>query len=137
MDVMMRRRVGILCVQETKWKENYSRQLGSGYKLVYTGENTKGNGVGVVLSPVLGGKVVKVERHSDRIIGMQVVIEKRVWDIISTYAPHAGRHQEEKDDFLEKLEGIIRTIPTNDMIAVGGDFNVQVGERSPEYLEEH
>ena len=33
-DVMMRRRVGILCVQGTKWKGNCSRQLGSGYKLI-------------------------------------------------------------------------------------------------------
>ena len=63
--MMMRRRGGILCVQETKWKGNCSRQLESGHELIYTGENTKGNGVGVVLSAVLGEKVVKVERHSD------------------------------------------------------------------------
>ena len=136
-DVMMRRKVGILCVQETKWKGNCSRQLGSGYKLIYTGENAKENGVGVVLSAELGEKVVKVERHSDRIINVQVVIEKRVWNIISTYAPQTGRQQEEKDVFLEKLEGAIRKIPTNEMIVVGGDFNAHVGERSPEYLEEH
>ena len=136
-DVMMRRRVGILCVQETKWKGNCSRQLGSGYKLIYTGENTKGNGVSVVLSAVLREKVVKVERHSDRIINVQVIIEKRVWNIISTYAPQAGRQQEEKYDFMEKLERIIRTIPTNEMIVVGGDFNAHVVERSPEYFEEH
>ena len=135
-DVTIRRRVGILCVPETKWKENCSRQLGSGYKLIYTGENTKGNGVGVVLIAVLEEIVVKVERHSDRIINVQVVIEKRVWSIISTYAPQAGRQQEEKDDFLEKLEGVIRTIPTNEMIVVGGDFNAHLGERSPEYLTE-
>ena len=106
-DVMKRRRVGILCVQETKWKGNCSRQLGSGYKLIYTGENTKGNGVGVVLSAVLGEKVVKVERHWDRIINVQAAIEKRLWNIISTYAPQAGRQREEKDDFLEKLEEVI------------------------------
>ena len=86
-DVMMRRRVGILCFQETKWKGNCSRQLGNRYKLVYTGETTKSNGVGIVLSAMLGQKAVKVERHSDRIINVQVMIEKRVWNIISTYAP--------------------------------------------------
>ena len=60
-----------------------------------------------------------------------------MWNVISTYSPHTGRQQEEKDDFLEKLEGVIRTIPTNEMIVVGGDFNAHVGKRSPEYLEEH
>ena len=68
---------------------------------------------------------------------MQVVIEKRVWDIISTYAPQVERQQAEKDNFLEKLEGVIRTIPTNEMIVVGGDVNAHVGEWSPEYLEEY
>ena len=68
---------------------------------------------------------------------MQVVIEKRVWNIISAYAAQARRQQEEKDDFLEKLEGAVRNIPTNEMIVVGGDFIAHVGERSSEYLEEH
>ena len=60
-----------------------------------------------------------------------------MWNIISTYAPQTGRQQEEKDDFLKKLEGVIRTISINEMIVIGGDFNAQVGGWSPEYLEEH
>ena len=38
---------------------------------------------------------------------------------------------------MEKLEGVIRNIPANEMTSVGGDFNAHVGEWSPEYLEEH
>ena len=73
-DTMIRRKMKFLCVQETKWKGNCSRQLGDGYKLVYAGESKKTNGVGVIVCKELADKIVKVERHSDRIINVQVVL---------------------------------------------------------------
>ena len=49
-DMMKRRRVDILCVQETRWKGNKAREIGEGYKLIYSGANHQGrNGVGVIL----------------------------------------------------------------------------------------
>ena len=49
-DLMMRRRINILCVQETRWKGNKARELGEGCKLIYGGANDQGrNGVGIIL----------------------------------------------------------------------------------------
>ena len=70
-DVMMRRNVDIACVQETRWKGNCARELGSGYKLIYAGCSTR-NGVGVILSAEYAKKVTKVDRFSDRLILVQV-----------------------------------------------------------------
>ncbi|KAK3542858.1 hypothetical protein QTP70_006126 [Hemibagrus guttatus] len=48
-DVMERRKVDILCVQETRWKGSKARSIGAGFKLFYYGVDSKRNGVGCEL----------------------------------------------------------------------------------------
>ncbi|KAK3564765.1 hypothetical protein QTP86_025281 [Hemibagrus guttatus] len=48
-DVMERRKVDILCVQETRWKGSKARSIGTGFKLFYYGVDSKRNGVGCEL----------------------------------------------------------------------------------------
>ena len=48
-DVMERRKVDALCVQETRWKGEKARCIGEGCKLWYNGSENKRNGVGIVL----------------------------------------------------------------------------------------
>ena len=71
-DFMERRKVKILCVQETKWKGPKARELGNGYKLFYNGVDSKRNGVGIVLSEELKKSVLAVKRRSDRIMWMKL-----------------------------------------------------------------
>ena len=50
-DLMERRKVGVLYVQETRWKGDKAKKLGGGCKLIRSGANKQGrNGVGIVLS---------------------------------------------------------------------------------------
>ena len=49
-DVMERRKINIMCVQETKWNGRKARELGNGFKLFYIGENGRINGVGIILN---------------------------------------------------------------------------------------
>ena len=72
-DVMERRRVDILCVQETRWKGNKAREIGSGYKIVYGGADERGrSGVGVVLNKEMKECVVDVERNGCRIMKIKL-----------------------------------------------------------------
>ncbi|KAI5100918.1 hypothetical protein C0J45_9904 [Silurus meridionalis] len=48
-DMMERRKVDMLCVQETKWNGSKARNIGGGFKLFYHGVDGKRNGVGVIL----------------------------------------------------------------------------------------
>ncbi|KAK3553451.1 hypothetical protein QTP70_003492 [Hemibagrus guttatus] len=60
---MERRKVDILCVQETRWKGSKARSIGAGFKLFYYGVDSKRNGVGVVLKEELVGcKLEEKER---------------------------------------------------------------------------
>ena len=135
-DVMERRKVEILCVQETKWKGNSARKMGNGYKLLFSGSNTKANGVGIMMNKKMAYKVVEVERYSDRIMRVKLSIGKGIWNVISVYAPQAGRSWEEKETFVEELEEMLRT-SVNQFLVIGGDSNPHLGEKNEDYTEEH
>ena len=136
-DVILRRRVTIACVQETKWEGNCAKNLGCGYKLIYTGECASRNAVGVILNEEYSKRVTKVERYSDRLMKIQVVCNNKIWNIIAAYAPQVRRPQEEKEAFLEELEGVIERVPAVEKIAIGGDFNADLGEKNRDFKGEH
>ena len=48
-DMMERRNVDILCLQETKWKGSKARKIGGECKIFYNGADRRKNGIGVVV----------------------------------------------------------------------------------------
>ncbi|KAK3521037.1 hypothetical protein QTP86_003681 [Hemibagrus guttatus] len=105
-DMMERRKVDILCVQETRWKGSKARSIGAGFKLFYYGVDSKRNGVGVVLKEELVRNVLEVKRVSDRV----------------------GCELEEKERFWSELDEVMESIPTGERVVIGADFNGHVGE---------
>ncbi len=101
-DVMQRRNIKILCIQ-TKWKGNSARKI-EGYKVYYTGESTKKNEVGIILHPDVQEQVTEVKRVNDRLMGMKLIRDGKIWHIVSAYAPQQGCREEEKEEFREKVE---------------------------------
>ena len=86
-DTAVRRRVNILCVQETKWNGQKAKEVdNTGFKLWYTGTTSNKNG-GVLIDKRLKDGVVKVRRQGDRIILVKLVISDMVLNVISAYAP--------------------------------------------------
>ena len=59
-----RRRINIVCVQETKWMGAKARKV-DGYKLWYSGSFKARNGVGILVERELVDFVVEVKRKSD------------------------------------------------------------------------
>ncbi|XP_037776610.1 uncharacterized protein LOC119573456 [Penaeus monodon] len=59
-ELMRRGKVDIMCVQETRWSGNKSKELGDGYKLIYGSANLdKRNGVGIIVSERIKSAVSK------------------------------------------------------------------------------
>jgi exonuclease III len=59
---MIRRRVNILCVEETKWKGQKVKEVeDTDFKVWYTGTMTNKNGVGIVLNKGLKDGVVDIK----------------------------------------------------------------------------
>ncbi|KAK3534157.1 hypothetical protein QTP86_002304 [Hemibagrus guttatus] len=94
-DVMERRKVDILCVQETRWKGSKARSIGAGFKLFYYGVDSKRNGVGVVLKEEFVRNVLEV-----------------------------GCELEQKARFWSELDEVMESIPTGDE-EVMGKFGVK------------
>ena len=59
-------------------------------KILYSGEKSSRNGVGVILSPEFKGKVVEMSRPSDRLIKLKLVIAGEIFNIVSAYSPQSG-----------------------------------------------
>ncbi|KAK3537061.1 hypothetical protein QTP70_000280 [Hemibagrus guttatus] len=125
---MERRRVDILCVQETRWKGSKARSIGAGFKLFYYGVDSKRNGVGVVLKEEFVRNVLEVKRVSDRVMSLKLEIEGVMLNVVSGYAPQVGCELEEKERFWSELDEVMESIPTGERVVIGADFNGHVGE---------
>ena len=69
-DMMERRNVEILCLQETRWKGSKARNIGGGCKIFYNGADGRKNGMGIVVRKELAESVLEVKRVSDRLMAM-------------------------------------------------------------------
>ncbi|KAK3575126.1 hypothetical protein QTP86_020810, partial [Hemibagrus guttatus] len=127
-DVMERRMVDILCVQETRWKGSKARSIGAGFKLFYYGVDSKRNGVGVVLKEEFVRNVLEVKRVSDRVMSLKLEIEGVMLNVVSGYAPQVGCELEEKERFWSELDEVMESIPTGERVVIGADFNGHVGK---------
>ena len=107
-DIMERRKVGILCVQETKWKGSKARSIGGGFKLLYHGVDGRRNGVSIILKEDYAKSVVvEVKRKSGRMMCVKMEIEGVMINIISAYVPQVGCELEEKEDFWNDLDKMV------------------------------
>ncbi|KAK3536542.1 hypothetical protein QTP86_013738, partial [Hemibagrus guttatus] len=127
-DMMERRKVDILCVQETRWKGSKARSIGAGFKLFYYGVDSKRNGVGVVLKEEFMRNVLEVKRVSDRVMSLKLEIEGVMLNVVSGYAPQVGCELDEKERFWSELDEVMESIPTGERVVIGADFNGHVGE---------
>ncbi|KAK3544396.1 hypothetical protein QTP86_010404 [Hemibagrus guttatus] len=125
---MERRKVGILCVQESRWKGSKARSIGAGFKLFYYGVDSKRNGVGVVLKEEFVRNVLELKRVSDRVMSLKLEIEGVMLNVVSGYAPQVGCELEEKERFWSELDEVMESIPTGERVMIGADFNGHVGE---------
>ncbi|KAK3567837.1 hypothetical protein QTP86_027362, partial [Hemibagrus guttatus] len=127
-DMMERRKVDILCVQETRWKGSKARSIGAGFKLFYYGVDSKRNGVGVVLKEEFVRNVLEVKRVSDRVMNLKLEFEGVMLNVVIGYAPQVGCELEEKERFWSELDEVMESIPTGERVVIGADFNGHVGE---------
>ncbi|KAI5088055.1 hypothetical protein C0J45_21598 [Silurus meridionalis] len=127
-DMMERRKVDMLCVQEIKWKGSKSRNIGGGFKLFYHGVDGKRNGVGVILKEEYSKSVVEVKRVSDRVMIVKVEVEGMMINVISAYALQVGCEMEGKEKFWSELDEVVDGVPRKERLVIRADFNGHVGK---------
>jgi len=76
-DALAERRVGVACVQEVRWRGSVCRFFGAickRYKLFWMGSKAKTHGVGIFVAEKWVDSVVSVERHSERVLVLKMVL---------------------------------------------------------------
>ena len=123
-EMMERRRLEVLCIQETKWKGDRARTMMGGYKLLHAGGDGRSNGVGIIVSEEIGNTVVRVERWKGRTVMAWLIIRKQMMCVMSVY-------EAEKEEFMDALERMIGLVELEVMLCIAGDFNAHVGVVEP------
>jgi exonuclease III len=96
-DTVIRRRVNILCIQETKWTGQKAKEVeNTSFKLWYTGKKRSRNGVGILIDKRLKNRVVAVRRQGDMI---KLFFRDLVLNVISVYASQVGLSDNVKRQF--------------------------------------
>ena len=98
-DMMERRNVNILCLQEINRKGSKARNIGGGCKLFYNGADERKNGIGLVVRQELAESVLEVKRVPDRLMTMKLEVKGSILNIASAYAPQVNNSTEEKNHF--------------------------------------
>ena len=132
-ETLTRGRVDTCSVQEHRWaggiEANQTRLMkgkNSNYKFYWCGSRM-GLGVGLLLAEKWIEKVFDVQRVSDRILLLCLVIDKTVFAFISVYAPQVGRPDIEKEQFYDLLQEIVSKVPNSEVLIPIGDWNSHVG----------
>ena len=128
-DLMVRRKIGVLYVQETRLKGNPAKELGEGCKLIHSGTNRNGrNGVGIAFSKYVKDSLVGVNTRNDRVMSIKLCFEEKS-NVVCAYAPQVGCGDEEKEEFWEQLEEELSMMLDGERVILGGDLNGHVGRR--------
>ena len=109
----------------------------AGYKLIWKGNSEGTAGVGVLVASELADRIIRVERVSDRVIAVDLVIGEQIVKVVSYYAPQTERSQIEKKGFWKQVEGVILNTDINQEDIVGGEMNGHVGQVANGFCEAH
>ena len=121
-----RRKIEFCCAQETRWKGEIARMIGTNgrrYQLFWQDCNEGTAGVGVIITEIWIDSVVDVFRVNERIMNVKLVIGNIVLD----YAPQVCLSAEEKDDFWDSFIIVLSGIPKQESIFIGRNMNCHVG----------
>ncbi|KAI8504891.1 hypothetical protein Bbelb_170000 [Branchiostoma belcheri] len=130
-------------ISDCRLKGSGTKKIHEDYVLAWSGVKAGQravHGVGVILHPDTAKNILSIENISERIVKIQVKEEQETTSIIQVYAPTEAYPIEEKENFFEKLDDSISSVPDTDNLVVMGDFNGRVGKRrSPweSYLGPH
>ena len=143
-ETLSRRKIDICGVQEHRWKgslqNGQTRTLKgekSEYKFFFSANKSGHGGAGFLLAKSWEDKVCNVQRISDRIILLKLIIGKAIFNFISVYAPQTNLSIDTKQQFYDQLQSTVAKIPPAEILIPVGDWNGHVGTDAGVYHVVH
>ena len=122
-------KVDVCCIQETRYRGGSCRTIkgkDTRYKLYWSGNDKGTAGVGVFVAEEWIEKVFEVQRVSDRIILVKLIVGQRVVTFLSVYAPQSGLSDEVKDLFFDQLRAVTARISASEFLIPCGDWKAML-----------
>ena len=133
-ETLARRRVDLCSLQEIRKKgtllpgqAEWITGKDSRMRLYWCGNQKASGGVGIMLAEKWVEKVFEVQRITDRILMLKLIIGKQIFTFVALYAPQAGRPAAEKDSFYYQLQSAVMGISDSEEVIFLGDWNGHVG----------
>jgi hypothetical protein len=120
----------ILVVAETKRKGAGTVEMENGHLLVWSGVGERERaqaGVGCVLHRNIKKNLSRWEAVSERILTVELTVERQMRTVIAIYGPNETESAENKDKFWEMLNVAVEIAKGS--IYIVGDVNGRVGKR--------
>jgi exonuclease III len=125
---MDRIKIDILGISELKWTGS-GHFTSNNYEVYYSGnQNTRKNGVAMVLNKKFVNSVIGYYPKNDRMISIRLQGKPTNLTIIQIYAPTTEAEESTIEDFYMDLQQILDEVPKKDAILIIGDWNAKVGE---------
>ena len=129
-DMFVERKLDVLALSETKVK-GQGVQDWEGHRVIVSGvaERCRAReGVGLIISGRLWGRVKDYKCVSSRIVWVKLNISGRKVVIVSVYGPGMERREDEREQFWESLSECLAGFNENEQVLVLGDMNAKVGD---------
>jgi len=66
-----------------------------------------------------------------------MVLDNGLLNVLTAYAPHSGKSEEEKESLWNEVFHLVSCIPQNEMVVLAGDLNGHVGSSNVGYDGTH
>ncbi|EYC32670.1 hypothetical protein Y032_0002g1037 [Ancylostoma ceylanicum] len=114
-------------VQETRWSGSKSKDIGCGFKVVYTGSKGTRNGVDIIVFERFRDSIASVERFDDPLMKIVIFTQERRTHFFFAYAPLTGCSDNVKNDFWALIDEKTAAVPSEATVIIAGDLNGHVG----------
>lgn len=131
---LQRYRIDIAALSETRLADEGSlREEGGGYTFFWKGKpqaEDRIHGVGFAIRTALLKSIPSLPVGiSERLMKLRIPLSKsRYLTVISAYAPTLTSPDEDKEQFYEHFDQVIRSTSQSDKLVVLGDFNARIGK---------
>ena len=136
-EVLRAHHMSLCAMSETRWKGQGSIEQGD-YTFLFSGlPDTAPQsiyGVAFALNSEMQRRWKEagsyVDFISERMIKIRLVIERRVFNVVSVYAPTFRAQDRDKEAFYQDLRRVAQETKANEELIIMGDFNARVGTRA-------
>lgn len=134
---MQRYKLNILGISETHWTQSGQKRLATGELILYSGrdDNNHREGTAIMVSKQAQKTLRGWEPHGARIIMASFSTSNKNinMNLVQIYSPTNDALEEEKEDFYNRLQGVVDKLPQKDVNIIMGDANAKIGSNNQGY----